>query len=231
MVESRLDEIDFQVRLHGGDPDAGDTDKPVTSRKGKVKEQMARKYIEDPFRDFPHDVDFSILKSQDVDRMIQAHERLKDEAAKIGKPLTQKELDTLWTTERKTALEGEDPLAKRAAVRSELWAIYQRLKRNGCEPTKEILLQCVRMDWAAFKLFPTDTEIRTRQKLERKAGYQTKEPPVTAGADTVPMWHGQNLFSEGRLSELLNDFNQACGFSATKSGLHATDVLGKPKKG
>ena len=71
----------------------------------------------------------------------------------------------------------------------------------------------------------------TRQKLERKAGYQTKEPPVTAGADTVPMWHGQNLFSEGRLSELLNDFNQACGFSATKSGLHATDVLGKPKKG
>lgn len=229
MVESRVDDIYLQVMLHGGDPDEGN--KPVTDRRGKVKEAEARKYIEDPFRDFPKDVDFSHLSSGDVDRMIEQDAKLVEEAIRIGKPLTQKELDKLWTPERKAALEGQDILAKRASINKELWSIYQRMKRNGVEPTKEVLLRCVRISWAAFNLFPSDTEVRRRQDLEAKHGVTSKEPPLTAGSEAVPLWHGQNLFNEGRLQGLLQDFNQACGFKTTGSGLHVTDIFGKAKKG
>lgn len=229
MVESKVDDIYLQVMLHGGDPDEGN--KPVTDRRGKIKEAEARKYIEDPFRDFPYDVDFSHLTAGDVDGMMAQDAKLIEEATRIGKPLTQEEADKLWTTERRAALEGEDILAKRASINKELWSIYQRMKRNGVEPTKEVLLRCVRISWAAFKLFPTNTEVRSRQDLERKHGVKSQEPPLTAGSEAVPLWHGQNLFNEGRLQGLLQDFNQACGFTTTVSGLQATDITGKPKKG
>jgi len=229
MVESRIDEIDFQVRVHGGNPDEGN--KPVLDRRGKIKEAEARRYIEDPFRDFPYDVDFSHLSSSDVDKMIEQDARLAEEAIRIGKPLTQREKDKLWTPERKAALEGQDILAKRASINKELWSIYQRMKRNGVEPTKEVLLRCVRIGWAAFNLFPTDSEVRRRQDLEIKHGVKSKEPPLNAGSEAVPLWHGQNLFNEGRLKGLLQEFNQACGFKTTVSGLHVTDIFGKPTKG
>jgi len=201
-MERFYDDLYLQIMLHGGDPDK-------ESKDATTKEE-AERLIDDPFGDFPHDVDYSVFNPEDVSRMVNKDEARIAKAKASGVELPKEVIWRLWTRERMDSLFGDDPLKKRASVNSNLWFLYNQMCHRGYQPKMEDIKQCVKISYAAYLIQPNSGDMRQRKSLEKKRGLPKCK--FRLGDSNVPVWHTANLVREGRLDRLVARLDVACGF-------------------
>lgn len=199
MLARQNDELDIKVRLAGGDPDKN-SDEPKTA-------DEAADYLKDPLARFPFDVDFKVLPKPVIAPRVAADEQKIAIAASMGTPLSQSQIDRMWTSARSEALFGPDPLARRAAINVELWSLFCYMRRNGHEPTRQELKGIVRQSFTAALLFPNDSDLLGYRRRCSQQGVRAVPTP----SGQIPPWHLENLRLKGKLGVLLNEFQAACG--------------------
>ena len=185
-----LSEHELEAALHGidlrGDKVPG----------GKYSKEEAMAYMKNPLKDFPNDIDYSQFKEEGLDFHRKEYAAF---ARKNPRPLTFEESKLLWTPERIDALQGNDPVAKRASVKGELWALYLEMRKHKDPVTLDDILAVLKADLKVLQLVPSPSEMseynkdRPRDKLYSLYGIVSE----------IPTPHLQRLFKENRFPQEL----------------------------
>lgn len=163
---------------------------------GKHSKEEAMAYLQNPLKDFPNDVDYSQFKEEGLNFARQDYAAFQK---KFNRPLTFEESKIYWTPQRIAALQGNDPVAKRASVKGELWVLYLEMKKHKEDVTLEDLRSVLEADVKFFKIMPSPSEMaeynkgRQEDKLYRLAGIVTE----------IPAPHLQKLIKENRFPQEL----------------------------
>ena len=167
-----LSEYESNAALHGIDL------RGEKSFGGKFSKEEAEAYIKNPLKDFPNDVDYSQFKEDSLNfKRAECAAFMK----KVNRPLTFDESKLFWTSERISAIQGDDIVSKRAAVRGELWALYLEMKKHR-DVTIESLRSVIAADFRFLKILPSESEMveynknRTSDKLYSLSGIVTEIP-------------------------------------------------------
>lgn len=201
MCRSMDADIRFQAVLH---------DKQLKNDNGSkpVSKDEARRLAEDPLLHFPDDVDYSTFTHEYISPKVSAAMTYLEKRGE-GYEMNMDELENLWTPERAAAIEGEDLVAKRAAVNGKLWALYKHMSKH-CKVTLPLLRQVVAKDMALGMLMPD---------MQEAAEYNKGKSPeeafnISRNIVEIPAEHITKLADKDALLPLLLEV-------ARKGGLHA----------
>lgn len=122
--------------------------------------EEAKELIENPLKDFPHDIDY--LSEKDIaDKVKQSNFMMQKEKSKPG-TIRPDILAAAWDPARVQAARGQsnatkvDPdVAQRAAQNDVLWVWFNEMTAAGVRVTMELLKERVHLDVVRSKLYPT----------------------------------------------------------------------------
>lgn len=184
---SRL-EAKWDALLHDKELEGGPSD--------KVDRSTAEALIRDPLSAFPNDVDYSVFSEQVLSLKLRSYREF------VEKNQRQPDLDeqrVVWTPARVEALNGNDPVSKRAAVNGELWRLYLHLPGLTLDQLRSILAR----DYAVGKLLPSVSDAAEYSK----DGFQL----VENGVWHVPPRYMETLARQGKWAEKVREVNEYGG--------------------